>query len=194
MLVSAALSLCGVSQVSYYLRMPELAPDQSDPFLQLRPEDFEPPVWEGLSPAVLEALKPENGGPGIVTDPATQHEFTSLEELIPADPAVGLKLEGMSGGISGMLGIASYFAPGAASRDDIPDFMRKWPVFRRFQIMHPDLVDSLMQRMEGVKGMPPPELHKPLFNAYRIMRHLVDKHDPYIAGSDGRVDDLFLIR
>jgi hypothetical protein len=165
--------------------MPETFIDQPDlgPFARLGPQDFEPPNWAALPEDTLQQLTAE-GGPGIVTHPATQREFATTEELIPD----------YDDGTPGNSGITYYFEPGGISSKNICDLVRALPVFRRMQILHPDLVEWLMEKMAGITGSAPRELHKPLLAAYKIMRHLLDRNDPYISHDDGTYDDIFLVR
>lgn len=158
--------------------MSERLPGQENPFLRLTPRDFEPPDWDALPAEVLGRLT-EEGGPGIVTEPVVQRDFASPDELIPD----------YEDGSPGNSGITYYFEKGS-----VADLVQAMPVFRRFKILYPDLVQYLSQEMAKNRGNAPKKLHGDIFAAYRIMRHLVDLRDPYVISTDGVLDRELLIR
>lgn len=165
----------------YNSEMTEYLSGESNPFTRLGPRDFEPPNWEAM-PADKIGLLTAEGGPGVVTDPVVQREYASADELIPD----------YEDGSPGNSGITYYFEDGGEG--SISAMVRDMPVYKRFYILYPELADYLRAALSGNRGNAPKALHEDIFKAYRIMRHLVDRSDPYIVRKDGTVDDIFLVR
>lgn len=122
------------------------------------------PSAEHVQPTA-EQLRTLEEGPGVVK---VQAQMTEIDE----NTWLGVNFE-------------AYFS--TDPRSSTSSFKRQQPVFRRFQILHPELSSSL-DRPDHRQGHTQEELRR----AYRTMAQLVDQNDPYVV-IDGEVDPGYLL-